>query len=64
MRKILTDLQVQILRPKYERKKATETEWAEALILLGIENGQIVGGDLSCEEPYLLVQYSESVSAR
>lgn len=53
MKKLLTTKQVAVLRPIYERMRKSEREWEAALILLGLEDARIVGGNLEEDEPYL-----------
>lgn len=55
MKHHLTSKQVEVLRPIYERMKQAEQNWQVALILLGLEDSEIVGGDLDTGEPYLEV---------
>lgn len=53
MRHPLTPKQVDVLRPMYERMRQAEREWEAALILLGLEDAEITGGDMDSDEPHL-----------
>jgi hypothetical protein len=55
MRHPLTAQQVAIVRRIYQVMRTANAEWATVLILLGIE-GEITGGNLDCDEPYLEVR--------
>ncbi len=55
MRHALTPKQVEVLRPMYERLSQAEREWQAALVLLGLEDADITGGDMDADQPYLEV---------